>query len=208
MVILAETDAGRSISPANVQNENMLIRQQWKSPPDEALFGLGQKSARPRPSLKGYDLISSSATPPSPSRFSSPHGYGVTLGQHLSHASATSASVSIPRLQMFDKDNHLLGGLTATCPTPIRISNMKSRRARCQYLHLHPRRKAAGQSAGFTAHSEKGDFSVRWKGSILPAQTGDYQFKTFSNSGIKLWLDDKRLRPLATAASGCRNLTW
>jgi len=32
---------------------------------------------------------------------------------------------------------------------------------------------------------------TRWEGSILAPATGDYQFKTYSNGGIKVWLDNR-----------------
>jgi alpha-D-xyloside xylohydrolase len=32
---------------------------------------------------------------------------------------------------------------------------------------------------------------VRWAGEVEPEVTGDYTFQTFSNSGIKLWVDDR-----------------
>ncbi len=37
----------------------------------------------------------------------------------------------------------------------------------------------------------EGNASVRWAGEVEPEVTGDYQFQTFSNSGIKLWIDDR-----------------
>jgi alpha-D-xyloside xylohydrolase len=33
--------------------------------------------------------------------------------------------------------------------------------------------------------------STRWVGEIVPTATGDYQFQTYSNGGIKLWLDHR-----------------
>lgn len=34
------------------------------------------------------------------------------------------------------------------------------------------------------------DMSVRWKGLLLPPQTGNYQFETVSNDGSRLWVND------------------
>ena len=36
-----------------------------------------------------------------------------------------------------------------------------------------------------------GDISVRWEGAIRATETGDHLFTTYSNSGIKLWIDDR-----------------
>ena len=32
---------------------------------------------------------------------------------------------------------------------------------------------------------------MRWVGEVEADVTGDYTFQTFSNSGIKMWIDDK-----------------
>jgi alpha-D-xyloside xylohydrolase len=37
----------------------------------------------------------------------------------------------------------------------------------------------------------EGPASVRWAGEVEPDVTGDYTFQTFSNNGIKLWVDDR-----------------
>ena len=36
-----------------------------------------------------------------------------------------------------------------------------------------------------------GDISVRWEGAVRASETGDHLFTTYSNSGIKLWIDDR-----------------
>lgn len=37
----------------------------------------------------------------------------------------------------------------------------------------------------------RGPWSARWTGSLLPPATGDYTLHTFSNDGIRLWVDGK-----------------
>ena len=37
----------------------------------------------------------------------------------------------------------------------------------------------------------EGNASVRWTGEVEPEVTGDYLFQTFSNSGIKMWVDNQ-----------------
>ena len=37
----------------------------------------------------------------------------------------------------------------------------------------------------------EGNASVRWAGEVEAEVTGDYTFQTFSNSGIKMWIDDR-----------------
>ena len=48
-----------------------------------------------------------------------------------------------------------------------------------------------GDSPHHRLHSD--NFSVRWKGFILPARTGEYTFYTVSDDGVRLWVNGRRL---------------
>lgn len=43
------------------------------------------------------------------------------------------------------------------------------------------------------AEGSTGPWSARWTGFVVPPTTGEYQFHTFSNDGIRLWIDGRQI---------------
>ncbi len=190
--ILAETRDGRTLTPAEVQGEKTFhVRQQWTGADDESLYGLGQQQLGLL-DLKGYDidLWQHNATIAVPVVVSS-KGYGLLWDNtSLTRFGDLRPFEAIPADLLRDASGQP-GGLTATyfgdgrferqvatrlepkvdfaLPGGLRLSNQK----------IHPDLPA------------EGDISIRWEGTVEAPSTGDYQLQTFSNNGIKLWIDDR-----------------
>jgi alpha-D-xyloside xylohydrolase len=181
--ILAEVANGRVIEPAEVQGEKTFhVRQQWQANGDESLYGLGQQQLGML-DIKGYDLeLWQHNTNIVVPFLVSSRGYGI-YWQNISitRFGDLRPFVAVPAENLFDGDGKQ-GGLTAT-----RIDG-----------------------AGPPATTAKLDIDVKpvpstdalhmkrlpdmcWEGAILAPQSGDYQFRTYSNGGIKVWLDGKLL---------------
>lgn len=43
------------------------------------------------------------------------------------------------------------------------------------------------------AEQSTGPWSARWTGSVVPPVSGDYTFSTYSNDGIRLWIDGRKI---------------
>src|SRR5262245_33141527 len=51
---------------------------------------------------------------------------------------------------------------------------------------------ALGADAGGIVTADD-KYSIRWTGGVLIDQAGQWQFKTLSNDGVRLWIDDVQL---------------
>ena len=187
--ILSELD--RSLEPASIQGEQTFhVRQQW-APQDEALFGLGQHQLG-LTNIKGYDLDlwQHNATVSLPFLVSS-RGYGI-LWDNTSYSRFGDLREPsfIPADQLLDATGKS-GGLTASYYAGAHFDRLVATRVD---------RSIDVEVPGGTAESNRrihpdlpadGDVSVRWEGAIRPSETGDHLFTTYSNSGIKLWIDDR-----------------
>ena len=175
--ILAEKADGRTITPAEVQGEQTShVRQQWEPNADESLYGLGQRQIGIL-DIKGWDLdLWQHNTHVVVPFLVSSRGYGV-LWDNLSFTRFGDLRefTSIPADCLVDVSNQS-GGLTtgtfrATDPGQLAdphatndISFVSTNRTRVWH---------------------------RWEGELVTPATGDYQFKTYSNGRIKMWLDGK-----------------
>jgi alpha-D-xyloside xylohydrolase len=179
--ILAEAMNGRAIEPAEVQGEKTFhVRQQWNANSDESLYGLGQHQLGML-DVKGYDmeLWQHNTAIVAPFLVSS-RGYGI-YWQNISitRFGDLRPFVAIASEYLLDKNGEA-GGLTE--------SRMDG---------AEPATKVAKLDINYPpATAEDGSNAVKhpdrqWEGSVLAPETGDYQFKTYSNGGIKLWLDGK-----------------
>jgi alpha-D-xyloside xylohydrolase len=181
--ILAEAANGRMIEPAEVQGESTFhIRQQWKANPSESLYGLGQHQLGML-DIKGYDmeLWQHNTAIVVPFLVSS-RGYGIYWENiSITRFGDLRPFVAIPAENLLDKNGEP-GGLTE--------SRMDG---------AEPATKVAKIDINYPpASAEDGSNAVKhpdrqWEGSVLAPETGDYQFKTYSNGGIKVWVDGKLL---------------
>lgn len=189
--ILSEKALGRLLTPVEVQGEKTLhVQQEWDSNADESLYGLGENQLG-LVDIKGYDLDlwQHNGTAVVPFLVSS-RGYGIYWDNpSFTRFGDLRPWESIPPALLFDGDGKP-GGLTGS-----------------YYAGSHfdrPIAKRVDQKIDFAISSNErepnllihsglpdGDVSVRWEGEVEPPVTGDYLFQTFSDSGVKLWVDGK-----------------
>ncbi|HVS54607.1 MAG TPA: TIM-barrel domain-containing protein [Opitutaceae bacterium] len=182
--ILAERADGRTIAPAEVQGEKTFhVRQQWTAPADESLYGLGQQQLGII-DLKGYDLdLWQRNTHVVVPFLVSSRGYGILWDNNsLTRFGDLREFEPIPAESLRDTAGHF-GGLTegtftAASPDELTAPHLSSE------LSL-PRR---GRGAGAPRGPRPGE---RWVGELVPTMTGEHQLQTYSNGGIKVWLDGK-----------------
>lgn len=174
--ILAESDDGRTIEPANVQGENTFhIAQRWKPSDDESLYGLGQQQLG-IVDIKGYDLdLWQHNTNVVVPFLVSSRGYGI-LWDNTSYSRFGDLRQfePVPAANLLDAQGEH-GGLTVQ---PLDGSE--------------PAKKSADLSFYFPwAQNSQRPKSMRWEGSIVAPTSGDYQFQTYSDGGIKVWMEGK-----------------
>ena len=174
--ILSESDGSLKIDPASVQGENTFhITQHWSASADESLFGLGQQQLG-IVDIKGYDLdLWQHNTNVVVPFLVSSKGYGI-LWDNTSYTrfGELRQFEAVPPQNLFDSQGQP-GGLTVQ---PIDGSSPASKTADivvdARFAPGTPRPK-----------------NMRWEGLIEAPVSGEYQFQTYSNGGIKVWLDNK-----------------
>ncbi len=174
--ILAEKAGGRKIIPAVMQGESTFhIEQQWQPDTDESLYGLGQLQFG-TVDIKGYDLdLWQHNTCVVVPLLLSSKGYGV----YWDNISASKFGdlrpwEPVPTNCLYDTASSI-GGLTVgsfTENAPDQLQNP----------HLTP---IIAEPAG---RARRNGSWNRWTGEIVPPTTGEYQFRTYSNGGIKMWI--------------------
>jgi alpha-D-xyloside xylohydrolase len=189
--ILTEKVGGRSITPAEVLGERTFhVQQQWAPNADESLYGLGENQLGLL-DIKGYDLDlwQHNGTVAVPLLVSS-RSYGILWDNtSFTRFGDLRAFEAIPAAQLFDREGKA-GGLTGSYYAGAHFERLIARRTDAKidiYFsggQSHPNRL-------IHPHLPDGEVSVRWEGEVEPALTGDYLFQTFSNNGIKLWVDDQ-----------------
>ncbi|HEY0759864.1 MAG TPA: TIM-barrel domain-containing protein [Acidisarcina sp.] len=182
--IVSELDGSRKMEPANVMGEQTFhIQQQWKPDPAESLYGLGQMQLG-IVDVKGYDLEmwQHNTNVVVPFLVSS-KGYGI-LWDNTSYSRFGDLRefVAVPPERLYDGDNKP-GGLSVH---PADGSEPPKQVATIGF-DMTPGRGPAGAGRGRRPQLK----SMDWEGSIEAPTTGDYQFQTYSNGGIKVWFDNK-----------------
>ncbi|HYA79101.1 MAG TPA: TIM-barrel domain-containing protein, partial [Candidatus Nitrosopolaris sp.] len=177
--VLAESAGGRSLTPAEVQREQTFhVRQQWEANADESLYGLGQRQIGIL-DIKGYDLdLWQHNTHVVVPFLVSSRGYGV-LWDNLSFTRFGDLRefTPIPADCLVDVSNQP-GGLTTGMFTEANPDELEN---------PHP---TSDLSFGTTNRTYPPAWR-RWTGELVAPATGDFQFKTYSNGRIRLWLDGK-----------------
>jgi alpha-D-xyloside xylohydrolase len=178
-IILAERPHGRSLAPAEVQGEKTFhVRQQWEAGADESLYGLGQRQLGVL-DIKGYDLdLWQHNTHVVVPFLVSSRGYGILWdNDSFTRFGDLREFEPIPAECLRDADGHA-GGLTCGTFTDDAPDKLNDEHITAS-IEL-PR--AAGRGARRT---------TRWVGAVVPTATGDHQLQTYSNGGIKVWLDGR-----------------
>jgi alpha-D-xyloside xylohydrolase len=184
-------ESGRTIMPAIVMGENTQhVSQEWAPAEGEALYGLGENQLGLL-DLKGYDLElwQHNGTIVIPFLVSS-RGWGV-LWDNTSYTRFGDLRPwePIPADRLTDAHGQR-GGFTAQFYQGADFKHLVGERVDRVIDLALPSKEKKPNSLIFAGLAE-GNASVRWTGEVAPPVSGDYQFQTFSNSGIKVWIDDK-----------------
>ncbi|HEY5284288.1 MAG TPA: TIM-barrel domain-containing protein, partial [Polyangia bacterium] len=189
--VLEEKEGGRTMLAATVQGEDTQhVRQEWLPHADESLYGLGENHLGLL-DLKGYDLDlwQHNGTLVIPFLVSS-RGWGVLWDNtSFTRFGDLREFAPIPTERLFDASGKR-GGFTASYFRGADFKNLVAERVdRSIDIALSSKDKKPNQL--IHASLPEGTASVRWVGEVEPEVTGDYTFQTFSNSGIKMWVDDR-----------------
>jgi alpha-D-xyloside xylohydrolase len=187
--VLAEVAGGRGLTPAEVQGvQTLQARQEWESNAEESLYGLGQNQLG-LVDIKGYDLDlwQHNGSVVIPFLVSS-RGYGLLWDNpSFTRFGSLRPFEPIPGARLFDADGKP-GGLTGTYYADSRFEHQVARQtdARIDILGANLMHSNTAIQADLPA---RGDFSVRWEGSVEAETTGDYQFQTYSDGNLQVWID-------------------
>ncbi|MBN1608020.1 MAG: DUF4968 domain-containing protein, partial [Polyangiaceae bacterium] len=189
--ILEEKEGGRTIMPAIVMGDNTQhVRQQWMPSPDEALYGLGENQLGLL-NLKGHDLDlwQHNGTIVIPFLVSS-RGWGIYWDNtSFTRFGDLRALEPIPAEQLLDASGKP-GGLTGSYYRGEHFDQLVGERIdRVIDISLSSKEKKPNHL--IYPGLPEGPASIRWTGQVEPEVTGDYTLQTFSNNGIKLWIDDQ-----------------
>jgi alpha-D-xyloside xylohydrolase len=189
--ILAEKAGGRTLAPAEVQGvPTWHARQKWEPNADESLYGLGQNQLG-LVDLKGYDLDlwqhNGSVVVPF---LVSSRGYGI-LWDNPSYTRFGDLRPfePIPGTQLIDTAGHP-GGLTGSYYADDAFGRRVAERVDGR-IDILPAGRFMTNAAIHPDLPPRGPISVRWAGSVAPEGSGDYQFQTYSDGGLKLWVDGR-----------------
>jgi alpha-D-xyloside xylohydrolase len=189
--ILEEKEGGRTVMPAIVMGENTQhVRQEWVAQADEALYGLGENQLGLL-NLKGYDLDlwQHNGTLVIPFLVSS-RGWGVLWDNtSFTRFGDLRELTPIPAERLYDKYGKR-GGLTGEYYSGADFKHLVGERVD-RVIDVALSSKETKANSLIHPGLPEGNASVRWVGDVEPEITGDYTFQTFSNSGIKLWIDGR-----------------
>ncbi len=188
--ILIEERDGRTFTAAEVQGEKTFhVGQRWHGNNDESLYGLGQHQLGLM-DIKGYDLDlwQRNTTVVVPFLVSS-RGYGI-LWDNTSYTRFGDLRQfeAIPAKFLFDSGGKP-GGLTGSYYEGAHFNRLVATRVDPTIDITTPDRKQHPHTRIHPELPATGDISIRWEGEVEPPVNGDYLFETYSNSGVKLWLD-------------------
>jgi alpha-D-xyloside xylohydrolase len=189
--ILEEKEGGRTLMPAVIQGEHTQhVRQEWLPDADEAFYGLGENQMGLL-NLKGYDLDlwQHNGTIVIPFLVSS-RGFGIFWDNtSFTRFGDLRELLPIPAERLFDKSGKR-GGLSGAYYRGANFDRLVGERVdRIIDIALSSKEKKPNQL--IFPGLPPGPASVRWQGEIEPELTGEYTFETFSNGGIKVWLDER-----------------
>ena len=181
-LLLAESPEGRRLDPATVQGEKTFhIQQKWEAGGSESLYGLGQMQLG-TVDIKGYDLdLWQHNTNVVVPFLVSSKGYGVFWDNtSFTRFGDLRPFTAIPADDLFDAEGKP-GGVT------LSAIDGEAPPSQTADISLHLPAGTDGCGGARCPHLQR----ESWTGSVLAPATGDYQFRAYSNGGIKVWLDGK-----------------
>ncbi len=203
--VLAERAGGRILEPAAVQGEQTYhLRQQWLADAGESLHGLGQQQYG-LVDLKGYDLdLWQHNTNVVVPFLVSSRGFGI-LWDNTSYSRFGDLRpfTQIPAADLVDASGQP-GGLTRgtfTAAAPDQLANPASTpllanggtRGRIDLPVGGSIDTTAAAPGGGARRGGRGGAGgpagTRWTGELVAPASGDFQFQTYANGGIKVWFD-------------------
>lgn len=189
--IVLEKQNGRTLTPAEVQGEKTFqVRQVWQAKADEALYGLGQHQFGLM-DIKGYDLdLWQRNTVVAVPFLVSSRGYGILWDNTSWTRFGDLRNFEfIPAQNLFDASGKM-GGLTGSYYSGANFDRLVATRSDARVDIATPDRKEHPHTRIHPDLPPTGDISIRWQGEVEAPVSGDYLFQTYSNSGVKLWLND------------------
>lgn len=175
-ILKEKTNGGKIILPSSFEGyQTQSLQQQFESPADEALYGLGQHQDRLL-NIKGHDLyLYQHNTEVYIPFFISTKGYGL-LWNNLSYTKFNhpDSIVAIPETQLFDKDGEQ-GGLTLTLFKDDAFKDRAQQEEKTAAIAVE--RKVPVKSARFTGY-------------LLADKTGEYDFYSYSDGAFSLKVND------------------
>ena len=173
--VLAERQNGRTIEGATVNGQSeQHVAQAWTANPDESLYGLGQQQLG-TVDIKGYDLdLWQRNTNVVVPLLVSSSGYGIFWD-----------NLSFTRF----------GDLRPFEPVPATVLLNREGTPGGLSLHKVDSKELLSPASIPVIEVPPGGQqtlqNLRWEGFVEAPTTGTYQFRTYSNGGIKVWLDGK-----------------
>lgn len=184
-------EKGRTIMPAIVMGERTQhVHQEWLPAADEALYGLGENQVGLL-DLKGHDLDlwQHNGTIVIPFLVSS-RGWGIFWDNtSFTRFGDLRELQPIPAERLYDAHGKR-GGFTGAYYGGAKFEKLIGERVD-RVIDISLSSKEKKPNALIFPGLPEGSASVRWTAEVEPEITGDYTFQAFSNSGIKLWIDDR-----------------
>ncbi|MEO7720235.1 MAG: TIM-barrel domain-containing protein [Capsulimonas sp.] len=189
--ILSEPESGgKSLTPVTLPGatpvKSFRAHQEFALPADEGIYGLGQHQdgfMDYRGSAVMLDQVNREVAIPF---LVSSRGYGLLWNNPASTVMSAGGTVStaIPPVQMLSDDGKS-GGLTGTYFKGENFDTEVAKQTDSEIDFTWTNSPPAGLP--------KEHYSVRWTGSVLAKQGGDYHFITSTDDGARLWIDDKQI---------------
>jgi len=190
--ILAEQPGSRTLEPAAVQGaQTFHVRQAWAANPGESLYGLGENQLGLL-DIRGrdLDLWQHNGTVAVPFLVSSA-GYGLLWDNNsYTRFGDLRDFEPMPAPRLLDADGHA-GGLTASYFAGTDFGGLVARGVAARIDIAIPNAVDLPNRDINPALPADGGCSVRWEGYVEPETGGIHTFESFSNGGIKLWIDDR-----------------
>ena len=175
-LLKAKGNGGTSFTPTTFEGyQTQSLKQQFESPADEAIYGLGQHQDRLL-NIKGYDLdLYQHNTEVYVPFFVSTKGYGL-LWNNLSHTKFNypDSIVAIPANKLMDK-NGTQGGLTLNLYNDVDFKESA---------------QAEIKTADITVAKETPIKSAKLNGYLIPQKTGEYSFYSYADGTFSLKIND------------------